>query len=156
MMSSNGNFDDFFDLRLNKRFSKQSRRRWFETSPCSLWRHCNVMLHAHVLSLWCSTFNIAPYWLALELRCQPIESQLIVANNITNSTSKRWQCEVQIGYCPMTVWWTILDLICKNSNVYLLTLISIEILNGEPGYRLLALWFMTCLAPTFILKSTRP
>ena len=33
----------FFDLRLNKRWSKQSRRRWwFETPSCSLWRHCNV------------------------------------------------------------------------------------------------------------------
>ena len=34
-------FDVFFDLRLNKRLGKQSRHWWFETSPCSLWRHCN-------------------------------------------------------------------------------------------------------------------
>ena len=34
-------FDVFFDLRLNKRLSIQSKRRWFETPPCSLWRHCN-------------------------------------------------------------------------------------------------------------------
>ena len=26
---------------LNKRLSKQSIRRWFETPSCSLWRHCN-------------------------------------------------------------------------------------------------------------------
>ena len=26
---------------LNKRLSKQSRRWWFETPSCSLWRHCN-------------------------------------------------------------------------------------------------------------------
>ena len=32
-------FDVFFDLSLNKLLSKQSRRRWFETSSCSLWRH---------------------------------------------------------------------------------------------------------------------
>ena len=32
-------FDVYFDLRLNKRLSKQSRRRWFETPSCSLWRH---------------------------------------------------------------------------------------------------------------------
>ena len=32
----------FFDLRLNKRLNKPSRRWWFETPPCSLWRHCNV------------------------------------------------------------------------------------------------------------------
>ena len=31
----------FFDLRLNKRLSKPSRRWWFETPLCSLWRHCN-------------------------------------------------------------------------------------------------------------------
>ena len=34
-------FDVFFDLRLNKRLSKQSRRRWLGTSSRSLWRHSN-------------------------------------------------------------------------------------------------------------------
>ena len=34
-------FDVFFDA-LNKRLSKQSRCRWFETPWRSLWRHCNV------------------------------------------------------------------------------------------------------------------
>ena len=40
-------FDLFFDLRLNKRFSKQSWGWWFETLSRPLWRHCN----ASVLSL---------------------------------------------------------------------------------------------------------
>ena len=31
-------FNVFFDLHLNKRLSKQSRRRWFETPSLSLWR----------------------------------------------------------------------------------------------------------------------
>ena len=35
------NGDIFFDLRLNKRFSKQSKRQWFETQPRPLWHHCN-------------------------------------------------------------------------------------------------------------------
>ena len=35
-------FDVFFDLRLNKRLSKQSRIWWFETSSRQLWRHCNA------------------------------------------------------------------------------------------------------------------
>ena len=35
-------FDVFFDLRPNKRLSKQSRRRWFETPSRSLWRHCDA------------------------------------------------------------------------------------------------------------------
>ena len=34
----------FFDLRLNKRLSKQSWGWWFETPSWSLWRHCNAML----------------------------------------------------------------------------------------------------------------
>ena len=35
-------FDGFFDLRLNKRMSKQSGGWWFETPSRSLWHHCNV------------------------------------------------------------------------------------------------------------------
>ena len=34
-------FDVFFDLRLNKRLSKQSWGWWFETPSLSLWRHGN-------------------------------------------------------------------------------------------------------------------
>ena len=34
-------FDVFFDLHLNKRLSKPSGRRWFETPSRSLWRHWN-------------------------------------------------------------------------------------------------------------------
>ena len=33
--------DVFFDLRLNKRLSKQSWNWWFETLSRPLWRHCN-------------------------------------------------------------------------------------------------------------------
>ena len=36
-------FDVFFDLRLNKRLSKESWGWWFETQSGSLWRHCNVL-----------------------------------------------------------------------------------------------------------------
>ena len=43
-------FDGFFYLRLNKRLSKQSRRWWFETPSCPLWRHCN-----EILSKWITT-----------------------------------------------------------------------------------------------------
>ena len=35
-------FDVFFDLRLNKRLSKQSRRRWFERPSHLLWCHSNA------------------------------------------------------------------------------------------------------------------
>ena len=34
-------FDVYFDLRPNKRLSKQSWGWWFETLSCPLWCHCN-------------------------------------------------------------------------------------------------------------------
>ena len=40
-------FGVFFDLRLNKRLSKQSKRRWFKPPSRSLWRHCNEFIHFH-------------------------------------------------------------------------------------------------------------
>ena len=42
-------FDVFFDMRLNKRLSKQSWGFWFETPSRPLWRHCNLEEH-NVLS----------------------------------------------------------------------------------------------------------
>ena len=40
-------FNVFFDLTLNKRLSKHTRRWWFETLSCSLWRHFNAMISSH-------------------------------------------------------------------------------------------------------------
>ena len=42
-------FDVFFDLRLNKRLSKQPWGWWFETLAWSLWRHRNVIALPFVL-----------------------------------------------------------------------------------------------------------
>ena len=42
--------DVFFDLRLNKRLSKQSRHRLLETPSHSLWRHSNVIIQSDFLS----------------------------------------------------------------------------------------------------------
>ena len=42
-------FDVFFDLRLNKRLSKQPWSWWFETPSWSLWRHCNVQVRLILL-----------------------------------------------------------------------------------------------------------
>ena len=44
--------DVFFDLRLNKRLSKQSWGWWFETLSCPLWRHCNEMVAGYCCTLW--------------------------------------------------------------------------------------------------------
>ena len=39
---NNADFDVFCNVRLNKRFSKQSKRRWFDTPSRSLWRYCTI------------------------------------------------------------------------------------------------------------------
>ena len=45
-------FDIFFDVRLNKRLGKHSRRWWFETSRRSWWHNCNDMHHINVDKKW--------------------------------------------------------------------------------------------------------
>ena len=43
-------FDVLFDLRLNNRLSKHSRRWWFEAPSCSLWRHSNELPKFHAIA----------------------------------------------------------------------------------------------------------
>ena len=50
-------FDVFFDLRLNKHLSTQSRSWWFETPSHSLWRYCNVSMPCVVFSAMGLNFN---------------------------------------------------------------------------------------------------
>ena len=59
--------DVFFDLRLNKRLSKQPWGWWFETPSWSLWRHCNVQIHqqtvigrAGKVSHFCIAMQMSP------------------------------------------------------------------------------------------------
>ena len=56
-------FDVFFDLRLNKRLSKQSWVWWFETSAHPLWRHCNghIMWHCHGSTLF-ANLRLSSVW----------------------------------------------------------------------------------------------
>ena len=62
-------FDFFFDQRLNKRLNKQSVRRWFETPPRSLARHCNAILKS------CCVHK-ALNWLASVYRWYPAKRAL--------------------------------------------------------------------------------
>ena len=48
-------FDVFFDLRLNKRLSKQPWDWWFETPSWSLWRQCNADI------IHCNSNNPVPH-----------------------------------------------------------------------------------------------
>ena len=54
-------FDVFFDLRPNKRLSKQSWGLWFETPSRWLWRHCNI-LTPHRLLLITTILHTGIQW----------------------------------------------------------------------------------------------
>ena len=58
-------FDVFFDMRLNKWLSKQSRGWWFETLLCRLWSHCNDI----IVVLDCSV-AISRDWGLSEYSCE--------------------------------------------------------------------------------------
>ena len=60
-------FGVFFDLRLDKRWSKQSWGWWFETLSRPLWCHCNLKTICHVQDLW----KLAWPYKQLRLPCPP-------------------------------------------------------------------------------------
>ena len=73
--------DVFFDVRLNKRLSKQSRCGWFETPWRSLRRHCNESMNNR-------------YWVHFIWRCQPTIQYLIsgtLVNKISDVITIRYQ-----------------------------------------------------------------
>ena len=74
--------DVFFDLRLKKKLSKQSRRWWFETPSHRLLGHCNdrysngiQTLAANLLCWKCQTY-----------RQTPNKSRTLAGNNIADHT----------------------------------------------------------------------
>ena len=83
----------FFDLCLNKRLSKQSRRRWFETPSRSPWRHYNdsrlkwCILSHHIvtqrsISSMTLTINTTRHILPTENRITNIELKEWISNYI--------------------------------------------------------------------------
>ena len=69
-------FDVFFDLRLNKRLSKQPWSWWLQTPSWSLWRHCNG-------SWWQHDMEMLSAWLALceGIHWSPVDSPHKVISN---------------------------------------------------------------------------
>ena len=63
-------FDVFFDLRLNKRLSKHSRRRWFEMPSGLLWHHCNDREIFHCMRLRIIQISGRPF-LIIEFSIHP-------------------------------------------------------------------------------------
>ena len=125
-------FDDFFDLRLNKRLSKQSRREGFETPSRSLWRHCNDMTRNRWIEErgWCQInghlFSREP---VVSIDKQENVSQ--IAKFMGPTWGPPGSCRPQMG--PMLAPWTLLSgmwckwlwLLCVFPRVDSLTVIAV-------------------------------
>ena len=93
-------FDVFFEVRLNKQFSKQSWCRWFETLSGSLWRHCNVQKlqtngkHSHLtrqLNLG-HLFIPMEWWDRLKCTCVQLHEFVNVGQPTIDITLSRLHC----------------------------------------------------------------
>ena len=101
-------FDVFFDLSLNKRLSKQSRRRWFETPSRSLWRHCNYkcmlwyLCNKHTWREWSTVYQRIWQW----NRCAPLNT---LATDTKHKIKRKRTCrstnDIFIS-CIKSVAWT--------------------------------------------------
>ena len=78
-------FDVFFDLRLNKRLSKQPWGWWFETPSWSLWRQCNNT---------CNISNRSAYYLAFTLTTSCVQFN---HRNSSNRYGRCWYPSVSPG-----------------------------------------------------------
>ena len=100
-------FDVFFDLRLNKRLSRQSRRQWIETPWGSLWRHLNDHrtsggITSHYSATWAS-------WRLKLLVLLLFVQQFVRANNNENIKFPYF------GLCEEIHWWPV-DFMMTSSN----------------------------------------
>ena len=84
--------DVFFDLRLNKRISKQSRSWWFETPPHSLWRHCNEKSRCCNLDQgWVHLCNFNSTWLCYVMMTSSNGNTFRVTGHLCGEfTGPRW------------------------------------------------------------------
>ena len=88
-------FDVFFDLRLNKRLSKQSWGWWFETPSRPLWRQCNGYSLMKCI-LWCE-FCSNYLYISNQRDCRSIPKvtiTVIIYRKISNGLIFTWLIDV--------------------------------------------------------------
>ena len=108
-------FDYFFDLRLNKRLSKQAWGWWLATPSGPLWRHCNGMsfLTHSIISmfiigtsgaknLFCFIFLIS----FLPVQWEGVFILSTVLNNNFARNQYSWVAwNLVLSHCYMMTWW---------------------------------------------------
>ena len=93
-------FDVFFDLRLNKRLSKQWWGWWFETPSRPLWRHCNdqylsldvlwYVLRLYFFSSHSEVNNNVVWWWVESIAVVDGQPRLVISDDGRNNTVCRY------------------------------------------------------------------
>ena len=128
-------FDVFFDLRLNKRLSKQPWGWWFETPSWSLWRHCNDWDQ----SQWVKTAASAIFYHSSFLLANPIgcaQRTDWVIQNVSQRCLCKYSCQqdpfVTFISRDITIW---LVKLVWDKQQYHCFVIELKIVNKGTCYR---------------------
>ena len=92
-------FGVFFDLRLNKRLSKQPWGLWFETPPWSLWRQCDVLVQ--IMACRLNARCLYQCWRFVDLTFR--KKTIMFEVKCTNFHSIKWilKCRLQMAGHPV-------------------------------------------------------
>ena len=82
----------FYDLRVNKRLSKQSWGWWFETTSSSLWRHCNV--RDQFPHFWCVQCISWAIWIEM---CFPVRPRVRLYMTVDYCHLNRTNIPMKLG-----------------------------------------------------------
>ena len=82
----------FYDLRVNKRLSKQSWGWWFETTSSSLWRHCNV--RDQFPHFWCVQCISWAIWIEM---CFPVRPRVRLYITVDYCHLNRTNISMKLG-----------------------------------------------------------
>ena len=120
-------FDVFFNLRLNKRLSRQSWGWWLETPSRPLWRHCNVFLGLHGKDNRDNQWGMSPWRPAqtnpdlprISTTCAIAVSQMII-NMVLYSCMQYIIIDVNFdAHVKYQIWWLWLHTIMHQLAIWL-------------------------------------
>ena len=109
-------FDVFFDLRLNKRLSKQPWGCWFDTPSWSLWRQCNeTACYDNYFRIW-----RIPRWLVAQML-------------ITDALNRKYYSPMASSIHSNCMCLYISFIFIENGNIYCLNGLAVVILWINTG-----------------------
>ena len=127
-------FDVVFDLRLNKRLSKQSSGWWIETQSRPLWRHRNVTL-GHP---WRAPTGLFSWWLQMSWRHIGTKSStttILVRVWLHHITQYIAICSHTLNYVRESLGcWQPVDFFCYWRSQSLVTFVSVIFVFASPPY----------------------